>query len=118
MRTREEAIAEVAAGRAHVAAAGLSTGIRLPHGADYGPGYQLVREHLVHRRRTARPGSIVQAARGQIEVAAGSAHQRTLEELRLRHPELAWVERADTDTEELLAELSQGAVQYTLASST
>ena len=57
-------------------------------------------------------------ARGQIEMATGSTHQRTLEELRLRHPELAWVERANTDTEEILAELSQGAVQYTLASST
>lgn len=60
----------------------------------------------------------MQAARGQIEVAEGSAHQRTLEELRLKYPELSWVERSDTDTEEILAELSQGAVQYTLASST
>ncbi|HWJ05550.1 MAG TPA: membrane-bound lytic murein transglycosylase MltF [Steroidobacteraceae bacterium] len=118
VRTREEAIEEVAAGRAHVAAAGLTTGFRLPHGAEYGPGYQLVREHLVYRRRTARPGNVVQAARGQIEVAAGSAHQRTLEELRVKHPELVWVERADTDTEEILSEISDGEVQYTLASST
>jgi membrane-bound lytic murein transglycosylase F len=118
VRTREEAIAEVAAGRAHLAAAGLSTGIPLPHGVSFGPGYQLVQEHLVYRRRTPRPATIVHAARGQIEVATGSAHQRTLEELRLKHPELAWVERADTDTEEILAELSQGNVQFTLASST
>jgi membrane-bound lytic murein transglycosylase F len=118
VRTRDEAIAEVAAGRAHVAAAGLTTGFRLPKGAEYGPGYQLVREHLVYRRRTPRPKDIVQASLGQIEVAAGSAHQRTLEELRIRHPELVWVERADTDTEEILSELSDGEVQYTLASST
>jgi membrane-bound lytic murein transglycosylase F len=39
-------------------------------------------------------------------------------ELRLQHPELAWVERADSETEELLAEVSRGGVQYTLASST
>ncbi|HET9692907.1 MAG TPA: membrane-bound lytic murein transglycosylase MltF [Steroidobacteraceae bacterium] len=118
VRTREAAIEEVAAGRAHVAAAGLSTGIALPRGTQFGPGYQRVREHLVYRRRTTRPADIVQAARGQIEVAAGSAHQRTLEELRFRHPELAWVEREETDTEEILAELSEGAVQFTLASST
>ena len=66
----------------------------------------------------ARPGTVVEAARGQIEVAAGSAHQRTLEDLRLNHPELAWVERDGTDTEEILADVSQGRVQYTLASST
>jgi len=118
VRTREAAIEEVAAGRAHIAAAGLSTGVSLPQGAQFGPGYQRVREHLVYRRRTTRPRTVVEAARGEIGVAAGSAHQRTLEDLRLDHPELAWVERAGTDTEEILADVSQGRVQYTLASST
>src|SRR5512137_1600954 len=75
VRTREAAIEEVAAGRAHIAAAGLSTGISLPQGAQFGPGYQRVREHLVYRRRTSRPSTIVEAARGEIEVGAGSAHQ-------------------------------------------
>jgi membrane-bound lytic murein transglycosylase F len=92
--------------------------VKLPGSVQFGPGYQRVREHLVYRRRTARPANIVQAARGQIEVAAGSAHQRTLEDLRLKYPELAWIERADTDTEEILADVSQGTVQFTLASST
>jgi membrane-bound lytic murein transglycosylase F len=118
VRTRDAAIEEVAAGRAHIAAAGLSTGIELPGGAHFGPGYQRVREHLIYRRRTSRPRSIVEAARGQIEVAAGSAHQRTLEDLRLRSPDLTWIERSDTDTEEILADVSAGKVQYTIATST
>jgi membrane-bound lytic murein transglycosylase F len=118
VRTREDAIREVAAGRAHVAAAGITTGVELPRGVHYGPGYHLVREHLVYRRTARQPRSIAQAGLGQIEVAAGSAHQRTLQELRLQHPDLAWVERADSETEELLAEVSRGGVQFTLASST
>ena len=118
VKTREAAIEEVAAGRAHIAAAGLSTGIALPRGVQFGPGYQRVREHLVYRRRSARPASIADAGRGQIEVGAASAHQRTLEDLRLKYPDLAWVERDATDTEEILADVSQGKVQYTLASST
>jgi membrane-bound lytic murein transglycosylase F len=118
VRTREAAIEEVAAGRAHVAAAGLSTGIRLPDGVQFGPGYQLVREHLIFLRRADKPASISEAARGQIEVARGSVHQRTLEELRLKSTELAWIERADSDTEDILADVSVGKVQYTLASST
>jgi membrane-bound lytic murein transglycosylase F len=118
VRTREAAVEEVTAGRAHVAAAGLTTGIDLPANVHFGPGYHRVREHLVYRRRGARPASIVEAARGQIEVAEGSAHQRTLVELRLRHPDLVWVERSDTDTEEILADVSRGNVQYTLASTT
>jgi membrane-bound lytic murein transglycosylase F len=118
VRTREAAINEVSAGRAHLAAAGLSTGIELPANTHFGPGYQLVREHLVYRRRGSRPPSIRDASRGQIEVAAGSPHQRTLQELRLQYPDLAWIERADTDTEEILNDVSRGTVQYTLASST
>jgi membrane-bound lytic murein transglycosylase F len=118
VRTREAAIREVAEGRAHLAAAGLTTGSSLPRGTTFGPGYQTVREHLVCQRRAARPRSIRDAARGQIEVVAGSAHQRTLEDLRLRYPDLAWVERSDSDSEELLAGVSRGSVQYTLASST
>jgi membrane-bound lytic murein transglycosylase F len=118
VRTREAAIAEVAAGRAHIAAAGISTGIDLPPGTQFGPGYQLVREHLIYRRRGERPTTIVAAAEGQIEVATGSAHSRTLADLRLQHPDLAWIERDDTDTEEILADVSQGRVQYALASST
>jgi membrane-bound lytic murein transglycosylase F len=118
VRTREAAIDEVAAGRAHLAAAGLSTGIELPESTAFGPGYHLLREHLVYRRRAARPASLKAAARGQIEVAAGSPHQRTLEDLRGQNPELVWIERGDTDTEEILADVSGGSVQYTLASST
>jgi membrane-bound lytic murein transglycosylase F len=118
VRTREAAVKEVRAGRAHVAAAGLSTGIVLPQGTSFGPGYALVREHLVQRRGATRPASMKAAGRGRIEVAAGSAHQRTLEELRLAEPDLAWIERGDTDTEQILSEVSSGTAQYTLASST
>ena len=118
VRTREGAIDEVAQGRAHIAAAGLSTGIELPSNVQFGPGYQRVREHLVYRRRDARPASIRAASRGQIEVAQGSAHHRTLEELRLQYHDLVWIERSDTDTEEILDDVSKGRVQFTLASST
>jgi len=118
VQTREAAIEEVAAGRAHIGAAGLSTGVVLPPGVQFGPGYHRVREHLIYRGRGARPRSIREAARGQIEIAAGSPHQRTLEDLRLAHPDLVWVERADTDTEEIMTEVSRGTVQFTLASST
>jgi membrane-bound lytic murein transglycosylase F len=116
--TREAAIEEVAAGRAHVAAAGLTTGISLPPGLDFAPGYHRVQEHLIYRRRGRKPASMRSASRGRIEVAAGSAHQRILQELRLKDPDLVWIERSNTDTEEILAEVSRGTTQFTLASST
>lgn len=116
--TREAAISEVTSGRAHIAAAGLSTGIELPSGVDFAPGYHLIRQHLVYRRRAEKPASINTAARGRIEVAMGSSHQRALEKLRRQNPDLVWIERGNTDTEEILAEVSRGSTQYTLASST
>jgi membrane-bound lytic murein transglycosylase F len=118
VRTREAAVQEVAEGRAHLAAAGLTTGVELPDGVRFGPGYRLVREHLVQRRGAPKPRSLRAAARGQIQVAAGSAHLRTLEDMRLADPDLVWVERRDTDTEQILAEVSRGTSQYTVASST
>ena len=118
VRTREEAIDEVQSGRAHLAAAGLSTGIDLPADARFGPGYHRVREHLVYYRSSAKPKSVREASRGVIEIAAGSVHERTLEDLRLQQPDLVWVERANADTEEILADVSRGSVQYTLASTT
>jgi membrane-bound lytic murein transglycosylase F len=118
VRTREAALNEVRSGRAHIAAAGITTGIPLPDGVTFGPGYSLVREHLVQRRGASRPSSMKAAGRGRIEVAAGSARLRTLEELRLGEPDLVWIERADTDTEQILNEVSRGTAQYTLASST
>jgi membrane-bound lytic murein transglycosylase F len=118
VRTREAALAEVAAGRAHLAAAGLSTDTRLPDGVRFAAGYQRIREHLVQRRRALRPRSLEAAASGHIEVVAGSAHQRTLEQLRVRYPDLTWIERGNSDSEEILAAVARDEVQYTLASST
>ncbi|MBS1173814.1 MAG: hypothetical protein H6R12_2644, partial [Proteobacteria bacterium] len=62
----------------------------------------------MYRRGEPRPSDIRDASFGQIEVATGSAHQRTLEELRLQYPELTWVERSDSEAEEILAEVSRG----------
>ena len=118
MRTREEAVREVTAGRAHVAAAGLTTGSTC----------RAMRTTAPATTGSGNTWSIGAAGRGpprsgrrraaRLKSPQGSAHQRTLEELRLRYPDLVWVERSDTDTEEILAGVSRGDVQYTLASST
>ena len=119
VRTREDAINEVRAGRAHLAAAGLSTGIELPPDTQFGPGYQLVREHLIYRRGGGAPGL---DPRGGAGPDRGRSRQpppaHAARNCGCRDPDLAWIERADTDTEEIMNEVSRGTVQYTLASST
>lgn len=112
-----DAMRELESRRAHIAAAGLTRGIRLPAQTGFGPPYQQVREHLIFRQREARPRNVVQANDGHIEVVAGSAHAATLEQLRAVHPNLSWVENPAAETEELLSRLSRREFDYTVADS-
>jgi membrane-bound lytic murein transglycosylase F len=112
-----DAMRELELRRAHIAAAGLTRGIRLPQQTGFGPPYQQVREHLIFRQSDARPRTLTQASAGHIEVVAGSAHAATLEQLRTSHPNLSWVENRGAETEELLYRLSRRELDYTIADS-
>lgn len=112
-----DVMSELASHRAHIAAAGLTRGVRLPSDAGFGPPYQLVREHLIFRQGDPRPRTLAQANAGHIEVVAGSAHAATLEQLRASYPKLSWVENASAETEELLYRLSRREFDYTVADS-
>jgi membrane-bound lytic murein transglycosylase F len=112
-----DALRELESRRAHIAAAGLTRGLQLPPHTGFGPPYQQVKEHLIFRQREPRPRNIVQANQGHIEVIAGSSHAATLEQLRLVHPNLAWVENPAAETEELLFRLSRREFDYTVADS-
>ncbi|MBC7982539.1 MAG: membrane-bound lytic murein transglycosylase MltF [Candidatus Obscuribacterales bacterium] len=117
MPTLGDVLREVAEGRAHVAAAGLTLGQPLPKHLSFGPRYQQVKEHLVFRQDESRPRTLREAAAGHIEVASESSHAATLEQLRVQHPDLVWVENPGTETEELLNRLSARDIDYTIADS-
>jgi membrane-bound lytic murein transglycosylase F len=97
-----DVIRELESRRAHIAAAGLTHGMRLPDELAFGPPFQQVREHLIYRQGESRPVSLAQVLNRHIEVVEGSAHAQTLERLRQREPRLTWVENPATETEELL----------------
>jgi membrane-bound lytic murein transglycosylase F len=112
-----DVIRELESHRAHIAAAGLTRGIRLPKDAGFGPPFQQVREHLIYRQGDSRPKSLNQTLDTHIEVVTGSSHAATLEQLRLTYPRLSWVENPDAETEELLYRLSRREFDYTIADS-
>ena len=112
-----DVVRELESRRAHVAAAGLTRGMKLPRGAGFGPPFQQVKEHLIFRQGESRPKSLVQALDAHIEVVEGSAHAATLEVLRQREPRLSWVENPAAETEELLYRLSRREFDYTVADS-
>ena len=112
-----DAMRELASRRAHIAAAGLTRGLRLPPQTGFGPPYQQVREHLIFRQGDTKPRRFEQVYGSHIEVVAGSSHAATLEQLRARYENLSWVENPSTETEELLYRLSRREFDYTVADS-
>lgn len=112
-----DAMRELESRRAHIAAAGLTRGLRLPAQTGFGPPYQQVREHLIFRQNDFRPRRLDQTYNGHIEVVAGSAHAATLEQLRVHYANLSWVENPAVETEELLYRLSRREFDYTVADS-
>nr|WP_298724752.1 membrane-bound lytic murein transglycosylase MltF [uncultured Steroidobacter sp.] len=112
-----DVLRELESRRAHIAAAGLTRGLRLPPQTGFGPPYQQVREHLIFRQGDPRPRRLDQTYDGHIEVVAGSAHAATLEQLRVHFGNLSWVENPAVETEELLYRLSRREFDYTVADS-
>jgi membrane-bound lytic murein transglycosylase F len=118
VRSYSEIYDAITSGRAHLAAAGLKVPSQRVDGVEFGPAYQRVREHLVYRRGAERPASLADIGSGDLEIAAGSSHARTLYAARSGAPDLVWIENASTDTQALLDGVADGSVDYTIADST
>jgi membrane-bound lytic murein transglycosylase F len=109
---------EIAAGRAHIAAAGLAREQSAPLNTAYGPTYQVVKEHLIYRAGSPRPRNLLEASRnGTIEVATDSTHAALLARIRTNLPDLSWVEDPDAEIDSLLYRLSRREFDYTIADS-
>jgi membrane-bound lytic murein transglycosylase F len=118
MRSYVDIYAALNTGRAHIAAAGLKVPTRPVADIEFGPMYQRVREHLIYRRGAPRPGSLAEIGNGDLEIAAGSSHAKTLSAVRDSLPELVWVEDATTNSQALLEGVADGTIDYTIADST
>src|SRR5277367_4458505 len=118
VRTYSEIYAALTSGHAHLAAAGLKVPLQAIPGVEFGPAYQRVREHLIYRRSAVRPGSLAEIGSGDLEIAAGSSHAKTLYAARDLLPDLVWVENSSTDTQALLDGVADGTIDYTIADST
>ncbi len=109
---------QIANGRAHLAAAGLTINDAWGNAIAFGPPYQQVRQHLIYRQGKPKPRSLKDINGSHLEVAAGSAQAETLRRVRDRFPDLAWVERGRGDSLDLLGDVAEGAIDYTIADST
>ncbi|MGF6193118.1 membrane-bound lytic murein transglycosylase MltF [Serratia sp. 2723] len=85
--------------------------------ASTGPAYYSVSQQLVYRLGTARPKTFADI-KGKLAVASGSAHVSTLKQLKQsKYPDLSWEASSDLTSKELLEQVADGKLDYTIGDS-
>jgi membrane-bound lytic murein transglycosylase F len=85
--------------------------------ASTGPAYYSVSQQLVYRLGTTRPKTFADI-KGKLAVASGSAHVSTLKQLKQsKYPELSWEASSDMTSKELLEQVADGKLDYTIGDS-
>jgi membrane-bound lytic murein transglycosylase F len=113
-----EALNEILRNRAHVAAAGIIVSGERRARLSFGPVYQTVKQHVVHRQRQRAPREAAHLVGKRIEVVAGSTHVEALAALARDTPGLEFVEVPNVDQLDLFDRVSSGDIDYTIADST
>lgn len=81
----------------------------------YGPVYGQTRSVVVYRQGSKRPRKPSDLEGRKLVVPAGTAHARTLRELKPDHPALTWTEETKSGVLQLLRSVHQGDFDFTLA---
>ena len=85
--------------------------------ASTGPAYYSVSQQLVYRLGTTRPKTFSDI-KGKLAVASGSAHVSTLKQLKQsKYPDLSWEASSDMTSKELLEQVADGKLDYTIGDS-
>jgi membrane-bound lytic murein transglycosylase F len=106
--------AELAAGRADIAAASLSSSPDWTRVADAAEPYTLIPQLVVYQRDGVRPRDTLQLESATLAVRAGTPQERILERMRSTvAPTLRWQETAPT-TADPVEDVDSGAVQYAI----
>ena len=113
-----EVVPRVLSGDVHMAAAGLSITDSRREFLDFGHPYNTVDMHLIYKLGTGRPRKIESIAGKRIEVVASSSHADMMASLSAVYPDIQWSENADVEVVDLLAKVSEGELDYTVADST
>nr|WP_113867230.1 membrane-bound lytic murein transglycosylase MltF [Brenneria salicis]NMN90862.1 membrane-bound lytic murein transglycosylase F [Brenneria salicis ATCC 15712 = DSM 30166]RBP61557.1 membrane-bound lytic murein transglycosylase F [Brenneria salicis ATCC 15712 = DSM 30166]RLM30375.1 lytic transglycosylase F [Brenneria salicis ATCC 15712 = DSM 30166] len=82
-----------------------------------GPSYYSVSQQLVYRLGKPRPRNMEKLP-GRLAVTSGSAHIATLRDLRdKKYPQLNWESASDLTSNDLLKQVADGNLDYTIADS-
>lgn len=84
-----------------------------------GPAYYYVSQQVVYKTGQWRPRNIANLLEQEqnVTVVAGSSHEAHLYELKKQFPELEWTANTKFDDDELLKQVANGDLPYTIADS-
>jgi membrane-bound lytic murein transglycosylase F len=118
-RTVGDILDALEAGEGDLAAAGLTHTQARARRFRFGPSYQQVTQQVVCRRDATVPESVEELVGLDIAVIAQSSYVERLRALKADgHPELAWTEREEATTEQLMREVWRRELDCTVADST
>ena len=106
----------ISAGKAQIAAAGLTVTSEREKLVRFCPPYQTITQEVVYNANKSRPANLDDLD-GILEVIAQSSHAERLSELQHEHHDLTWIENQEADSTELLSLVSEGLIDYTVADS-
>ena len=103
-------------GEVDVLAAGLSITEKRQQRFRFAPTYETISQKLVFKQGNVRPRK-VEDLTGTLMVMSGSSYVENLEHLKKTHSELTWQETTEFDSEELMAKVLSGEIDYTIIDS-
>ena len=109
---------ELAHGKAHLAAAGLTRLDSRGEQFDFGPGYYEVQQQVVCHRSGAQPRNPGDLVGLSLLIIGGSSYEERLKHLRdTEYPDLTWETDSSLSTELILQRVWKGEVDCTVADS-
>lgn len=115
--TFSKIIDDIGAGKADIAAAGLTVTQHRKQQMRFATAYHKVTEQLVYHSDNRRPKTVNDLDKGILEVAKGTSHIDRLAFLKTSNPNLNWTVNDELDTNGLLYLLYEGLIDYTIADS-
>jgi len=112
----DELFIKLNTGEVDVIAAGLSITDKRLQRFRFAPTYETISQKLVFKQGNVRPRK-VEDLTGKLMVISGSSYVENLEVLKNTHSELTWQETTEFDSEELLAKVLNGEIDYTIMDS-
>lgn len=115
--TVEAILAALENGEGDLAAAGLTITDPRRSRFRFGAPYLDVTQQVVCRRDNVQPESVAELIGLSLTVIADSSYSERLTALKKEHPELAWTETSEKDTEQLLQDVWDREIDCTVADS-